>query len=404
MKLRFGIFREAILPRVESGISPPHDLHVLHVIDEAQNTAFSQQHASDLMSKYLRQDCRAMSIGVVALAHNISLMEKGIFNLAHGVIVYSSGQNDLLVIRDFLGDAYERAKNQKSREAMAMFKGDPPLWIHTFNSPQSFFDVPSPEFLEEQSKQFLATIELVPEPLPVEVKSPMPEQQADRPVQPSEPENAQDSLAKLTHRHRTIIVLYRMYPIYNLKRLIQEAAKLRPNDRIASAQTFRKYMTDLISIQFFEKVLLPRKKGKPSVFLWPTELGKKWYMQEYKKPLPYETPRGGPAHTISIHLIAQILRELYPDAVIIIGYTKLPKDSKIKELDLVLKMKNGKLRLVEVDYHARNLTTDRLTEMLSIPNVVSLTIVCFPKDLSREKQLEQLDTRISVRPISDFVD
>lgn len=387
---------------MESGISPPHDLQVLHVIDEAQNTAFSKEHASELMSKYLRQDCRAMSIGVVPLAHNISLIEKGIFNLAHGVIVFPSGQNDLLVIRDFLGDAYEKAKNQKPQEAIAMFKGEPRYWIRTFNSPESFFAVPSPEFLEKQSKQFLASIALVPEPLPVEVQStpPVPQQRTDGRDQPDD----RDPLAKLTPKHYVVIELCRRFPFLNLKGLIEECAKLPKNDRIASAQTFRKYVEDLISLLFFEKVRLPRKKGRPSVFLWPGPLGEEYYVAKYKTCISAEKPRGSAAHTISIHLVAQKQRELYPDAKVSIGYTELPKNSNVKELDLVVETKDGNLYLTEVDYHARNLSTGRLTEMLSLPNAISLRIVCFPKDLAKKKQLEQLDDRISVQPIRDFVD
>lgn len=61
-------------------------------------------------------------------------------------------------------------------------------------------------------------------------------------------------------------------------------------------------MNELISIQFFQKVLLPRKKGKNSVFLWPGPVGQVYYLEKYKTCIGGENPSGSGKHTISIHL------------------------------------------------------------------------------------------------------
>ena len=93
--------------------------------------------------------CRAYRIGILPIAHNLSGIDRDNLNLAATKVVMASGEQDLLMLRETLGNAYPLAKGLMPREAMVLLRERirQALKIRTFNSPASFFEIPDPQFL-----------------------------------------------------------------------------------------------------------------------------------------------------------------------------------------------------------------------------------------------------------------
>lgn len=348
--------------------------------------------------------CRAYRIGILPIAHNLSGIDRDNLNLAATKVVMASGEQDLLMLRETLGNAYPLAKGLMPREAMVLLRERirRALHIRTFNSPASFFEIPDPQFLDEQSSKFRRSVPLVQPPLPVEVKPKDPAPNPKTESLPVEKASEEDEFSLLIPQHYVIIGVYRIFPFKNRKTLIEKIGELSEYDRM-SPQSVRKYVKQLIQLNFFREVRISRGKGRPRVFMLPDSLGEAYFIKTFGKPFSRKKNRGGDDHLIITHNSADKLQLLYSEAVVKVGDTQTCKGTKIGEFDVVATIDDIK-HILEVDLHANNLSRERVLEMLSISGVESLTIVCYPTKLEKNKQLMELDERISVEPVSNWID
>ena len=148
-KLFLHAYTCPIIEEIDASTKPSTENEVDFTFDESQNALLQKDPDAQYVRRFIRMTCRAYRIGILPIAHNLSGIDRDNLNLAATKVVMASGEQDLLMLRETLGNAYPLAKGLMPREAMVLLRERirQALKIRTFNSPASFFEIPDPQFL-----------------------------------------------------------------------------------------------------------------------------------------------------------------------------------------------------------------------------------------------------------------